>query len=83
MHAQSDQTVTDPACRAAYDCDNPVGPEKQCGGEDYEGSTCCEDGFVCMEMGVDYYEVKMNTSQMFFFCLCLLFSTTYNKNIYF
>lgn len=38
-------------------CQNPVGAWDQCGGEGYDGSTCCIDGYQCEEMAECYSEV--------------------------
>lgn len=40
------------------DCLDPVGPYNQCGGEDYEGSDCCRDGYQCTEMASCYSQVS-------------------------
>ncbi|CAN0595932.1 unnamed protein product [Ectocarpus sp. 12 AP-2014] len=38
------------------DCDDPVGAFNQCGGEGYDGSTCCRAGYECEEMAECYSE---------------------------
>lgn len=40
-------------------CQDPVGAWDQCGGGDFDGSTCCIDGFQCEEMAECYFEVKL------------------------
>ncbi|CAM9643894.1 unnamed protein product [Ectocarpus sp. 13 AM-2016] len=40
------------------DCDDPVGAFNQCGGEGYDGSTCCRAGYECEEMAECYSECR-------------------------
>ncbi|CAM9196488.1 unnamed protein product [Ectocarpus fasciculatus] len=40
------------------DCDDPVGAFNQCGGEGYDGSTCCRAGYECEEMADCYSECR-------------------------
>ncbi|CAM9961951.1 unnamed protein product, partial [Ectocarpus sp. 12 AP-2014] len=40
------------------DCLDPVGPYDQCGGEDYEGSDCCREGYECTEMASCYSQCR-------------------------
>eukprot|EP00903_Cladosiphon_okamuranus_P020543 g18856.t1 len=32
-------------------CSNPIGAYEQCGGASWTGSTCCAEGYECVEMG--------------------------------
>ncbi|CAB1104009.1 unnamed protein product [Ectocarpus sp. CCAP 1310/34] len=40
------------------DCEDPVGAFNQCGGEGYDGSTCCRAGYECEEMAECYSECR-------------------------
>ena len=40
------------------ECEDPVEAYEQCGGLDYEGSTCCVSGYECMEMAECFSEVR-------------------------
>lgn len=37
---------------------DPVAAFEQCGGQDFTGSTCCEDGLECTVMAACYSQVK-------------------------
>lgn len=43
------------------DCLDPVGPSEQCGGDDWQGSECCSDGYECVYESYSYSEVGHST----------------------
>lgn len=48
-----------PIAPTTAECEDPVGAYNQCGGTDYEGSTCCRMGYECEEVTDCYAEVRL------------------------
>ncbi|CAN0431581.1 unnamed protein product, partial [Hapterophycus canaliculatus] len=46
------------------DCSgDPVPPYWQCGGDEWQGSTCCEEGFECVPGSSWYSQVRSRRSR--------------------
>ena len=52
-------TVPPPVAPTTAECEDPVGAYNQCGGTDYEGSTCCRIGYECEAVTDCYSEVRL------------------------
>lgn len=58
-------------------CQDAVAAYGQCGGDDYNGSTCCLDGYECQQMAVCYSEVHVVARTLVFLFVSGIYTYLY------